>query len=253
MAQGEIDLGNFLPSFYEQTKRKLLEYRDKYPVLHDYCNQKLSEMDELYKAYGQGGTPEYRKQKVGNLFATCYEVSAALQEMDNAMFPFLYDGRLWHLIHRAMTEKKMSFSHNYVKSMISANLLELTINDTIKKLDPNKYRDLNNGRKGLQDRYNTLQTLLEEHGLEKFKLDPVKFPAVKGIRDIVDHPDLETITNITEDDFKMVAQYTAEAMHKLQQVDGILETQKQKQKGKDVYVPDTKGRGFRDDMRPRYD
>ncbi len=218
MGQGEIDSDSILRSFYDQTHRKLLHYREKYPILYDYCNLKEKEMSEVFDAYQQGGTLEYRKLKFGALLAICFEVSISLQQMDAEGFTFLYDERLWPMLRTAITENNLPINHKWTKSLIAANILELAINDITRKLDREKYEELNRKNAGLDTRFRELNSLLASNNMERYKLKVVEFDALRSVRNAADHPDPDILKEIDDEHVKKTIDYAHYALSLLRQV-----------------------------------
>lgn len=225
MSDTEFNAWNSLLDLSKKTGERLKRYKTKYPILCDYyksLEEMLVHLDQAHRVSG----PKERVKTAGNLSELCYSVMTCLDNMDDEGFFFLYDEALWKILQTAMIQNELPINHRWTKSLIASNLLEFVINDTIKKLDPTKYDELNKDRKTLDKRFSELNSILVSQKLDKFKLNTVKFDRLKVIRNAVDHPDPDRLKEIEDKHVIETIEYTLEALNQLKKLHIELESKK---------------------------
>ena len=211
---GVFSVWESLLDISNKTRMRLDEYKRKYPVLnyhYDLTKNELAELEQVYRTSG----PQNRAKKAAHLSAFCYSTMTLLDVMDCEGFSFLGDESMWTLL-RIVSEQNLPINNNWIKTLIATNVLELIISDYIKKFDEKEYEKLNRDD-GLEKRFQTLNSLLKSRGLGKYALNNVNFGITKVTRNMVDHPEPNTVSNIAENHAKSTIEYAIYALKQLKE------------------------------------
>lgn len=203
-----IDLGSLLHKLRHQIRDRMLEMKDKYPLLVDYFDSELKYLEKQYDDVHKNSpvTPESE----ATLYFNYRRVNSNLSKIEHEGFSYLWDENLYKLMKKA-ADCNLGISSHWVKVLIASNLLELSLNQALQNRKPELFEKLRKEHANIVRKSEEVNKIL---GKNKLKRSDVHL--INSHRIDVDHPIAEFISDLGPDDAKELINKVDECLTRLQ-------------------------------------
>lgn len=207
----KIDLRDFLPKLRDQMWEKMVRIKDGYPLLVDYLDLEINELEEQFNDY-QKKSP-INAEDEAMLFYNYTRVNRNLSKIEHGRFPYLWDEKLYNLMKKA-SESNLGITNNWVKVLLASNLLELSLNQTLINKNHDLFEKLKKDNANIVKKTEEVNKILEHENREELKRSDINF--IRCHRVDVDHPISKFIKELTPKDANDVIEKVHESLKKLQ-------------------------------------
>lgn len=205
-----IDMSSLLYKLYEQIRIRMYETKNKYPLLRDYLNILMRELEETKDNFDKTSptTSELKSQ----FYLRIIRMEEILSKIENGQYPYLADKSLYILLTRAQ-EHGSKITNLYIKLLIASNILDLVINDKLANVvDRDKYARMVKSD-NIISKVQELNKHLKQYDKE---IQIPKIVSMTGMRNIVDHPESEIIRQIDEKDVSELIKFVDQVIDMLE-------------------------------------
>lgn len=195
MSKEEIDLGTLLHKLRQQTRDKMVNMKNDYPLLMDYLDLELNELERQYENVHKKSpvTPEDEAL----LYFNYRRVDGNLSKIEHGGFPYLWDDHLYSLMKKAH-DSDLGVTSDWVKVLIASNLLELSLNQALINKNRELFDKLRKDNASIFRKVDEVNKILEKENQTKLKRSDIKF--INSHRVDADHPVSEFIKELDDGD-----------------------------------------------------